>query len=161
MELRRFLGGSDGKEVNNLSALQEIWVLSLAGKRFPGEGNGYPLQYSCLENSKDRGTWYATVHEVTKNQTWMSDQHFHFFSWEIKFPSCLWTTKSTCYNYWASSSGPCTPQLERNMRVATRQAFVLQLRPNTSNINKERNQCFFKNHKTDSCNFTLIPSLID
>ena len=33
--------------------------------RSPGEGNGYPLQYSCLENSMDRGAWRTTVHEVT------------------------------------------------------------------------------------------------
>ena len=35
----------------------------------PGEGNGYPLQYSCLENSMDRGTWQATVHGVTESDT--------------------------------------------------------------------------------------------
>ena len=34
--------------------------------RYPGEGNGNPLQYSCLENPKDRGAWQATVHRVTK-----------------------------------------------------------------------------------------------
>ena len=34
--------------------------------RSPGEGNGYPLQYSCLENSMDRGAWEATIHGVTK-----------------------------------------------------------------------------------------------
>ena len=34
--------------------------------RFPGGGNGNPLQYSCLENSKDRGSWWATVHGVAK-----------------------------------------------------------------------------------------------
>ena len=34
--------------------------------RSPGEGNGHPLQYSCLENPMDRGAWQATVHEVTK-----------------------------------------------------------------------------------------------
>ena len=33
----------------------------------PGEGNGTPLQYSCVENSMDRGTWQATVHGVTKD----------------------------------------------------------------------------------------------
>jgi len=33
------------------------------------EGNGYPLQCSCLENSKDRGAWWATIHWVTKIQT--------------------------------------------------------------------------------------------
>ena len=37
--------------------------------RSPGEGNGNPFQYSCLENPMDRGAWQATVHGVTKNQT--------------------------------------------------------------------------------------------
>ena len=37
--------------------------------RSPGEGNGYPLQYSCLENATDRGGWWATVHGVAKSQT--------------------------------------------------------------------------------------------
>ena len=41
--------------------------------RFPGEENGYPLQYACLENSMDRGTWQAIVHGVTKSQTGLSD----------------------------------------------------------------------------------------
>ena len=39
----------------------------------PGEGNGYPLQYSCLENPMDRGAWWATVHGIMKNQTGQSD----------------------------------------------------------------------------------------
>ena len=37
--------------------------------RFPGEMNGYSLQYSCLENPMDRGAWRAIVHSVTKSQT--------------------------------------------------------------------------------------------
>ena len=37
--------------------------------RSPREGNGYPLQYSCLEDSMDRGAWQATVHGVTRSQT--------------------------------------------------------------------------------------------
>ena len=37
--------------------------------RFPGEGNGNPHQYSCLENSMDGGAWWATVHGVAKSQT--------------------------------------------------------------------------------------------
>ena len=40
-----------------------------------GEGNGYPLQYSCLENSMDRGAWQATVHGVTKSWIQLSDFH--------------------------------------------------------------------------------------
>ena len=35
--------------------------------RSPGDGNGYPLQYSCLENPVDRGAWWATIHGVTKS----------------------------------------------------------------------------------------------
>ena len=41
--------------------------------RSPGVGNGNPLQYSCLENSMDRGAWKAVVHEVTKSQTQLSN----------------------------------------------------------------------------------------
>ena len=40
---------------------------------FPGEGNGNPLQYSCLENPMDRGAWQATVHGISKSQTQLSD----------------------------------------------------------------------------------------
>ena len=46
-------------------------------KRSPGEGNSYPLQYSCLENPMDRGAWWATVHGVTESWTQLSDEHFH------------------------------------------------------------------------------------
>ena len=41
--------------------------------RSSGEGNGNPLQYSCLENTMDRGAWWAIVHGVTKSQTQLSD----------------------------------------------------------------------------------------
>jgi len=41
----------------------------LGGEDPPGEGNGNPLQYSCLENPTDRATWWATVHGVTQSQT--------------------------------------------------------------------------------------------
>ena len=41
--------------------------------RCPAEGNGNPLQYSCLENPMDRGAWWATVHGVTKSQTRLSN----------------------------------------------------------------------------------------
>ena len=41
--------------------------------RFPGEGNGNPLQYSCLENPMDRGAWRATVYRVAKSQTRLKD----------------------------------------------------------------------------------------
>ena len=56
-----FLGGSDGKESTcNAGDLGSIPGL----ERSPGEGSGYPLQYSGLENSVDRGAWQTTVHEA-------------------------------------------------------------------------------------------------
>ena len=57
--------------VKNLSAMQEMQdmqVRSLCQEDPPGEGNGNPLQYSCLENPMDRGAWQATVPGVTKSQ---------------------------------------------------------------------------------------------
>ena len=59
-----FSGGSDGKE----SAHNEGDPGLIRGSgRSPGEGNGYPLQYSCLENPMDRGAWQDTVHGITKS----------------------------------------------------------------------------------------------
>jgi len=58
--------GSDGKE----STCNAGDLGSIPGSgRSPGEGNGSPLQYSCLENSMDRGPWWATVHGIEKSQT--------------------------------------------------------------------------------------------
>ena len=60
-----FPGGSESKE----SARDgETRVRPLSQEDSPGQGNGYPLQYSCLENSMDRGAWWATVRGVTKSQ---------------------------------------------------------------------------------------------
>ena len=42
--------------------------------RSPGEGNGNPLQYSCLENPMDGGAWWATVHGISKSQTRLSER---------------------------------------------------------------------------------------
>ena len=65
-----FPGGSVGKD----SPCNEGDSGSIPGLgRYSGEGNGNLLQYSCLENSMDRGTWWATVHGVTKSQTRLSD----------------------------------------------------------------------------------------
>ena len=67
---RDFPGGSDGKEsAFNTRDMGSI----LESGTSPGEGNGYPCQYSCLENSMNRGTWQAIVHGVTKSQTQLSN----------------------------------------------------------------------------------------
>ena len=47
--------------------------------RSPGEGNGNPLQYSCLENSVNRGAWHAIAHGVTKSRTQVSTYTLIFF----------------------------------------------------------------------------------
>ena len=69
-----FLGGSDCKEsacnVGDLGSMSELG-------RSPEQGNSYPLQYSGLENSMDRGAFQATVHGVTKNWTRLSNFRFH------------------------------------------------------------------------------------
>ena len=65
-----FSGGSDGKE----SACNAGDHSSISGLgRSPGEGNGNPFQYSCLEDPMDGGAWQATVHGVTKSQTQLSN----------------------------------------------------------------------------------------
>ena len=61
-----FPGGSDGKESAHNAG--DLGLISGSG-RFPGEGNGNALQYSCLENSVDRGAWRATVHEISESDT--------------------------------------------------------------------------------------------
>ena len=67
--------------------MQETWVLSLGLGRSLEEENGYPLQYSCLENSVDRRAWWTVVHEVAKSWTRLSD--FHFASLEQMAFLCL------------------------------------------------------------------------
>ena len=70
-----FPGGSEVKvsawNAEDLGSIPE-------SERSPGEGNGNPLQYSCLENSMDGGAWWATVHRVAKSQTWLSNFTFTF-----------------------------------------------------------------------------------
>ena len=74
--LPRWLGG---KDCLSMQETQELRVPT------PGVGNGNPLQYSCLENSMDRGAWQARVHGVTKCQTWLSDwAHTHYCSSSTK-----------------------------------------------------------------------------
>ena len=65
-----FSGGSDSKESACNAGVSGL-ILGLG--RSPGEGNGNPLQYFCLENPMDRGAWRATVHGVIKSQTQLND----------------------------------------------------------------------------------------
>ena len=68
--LSGFPSGSDGKE--SMYDVGDLGSIPGLGKS-PGEGNGYPLQYSCLENPMDRGAWRAIVHKVAKSWIRPSD----------------------------------------------------------------------------------------
>ena len=59
--------------VKNMPANARDAGLAPGPERFPGEGNGNPLQYSCLENPKERGAWQTRVHGVPKTRTQLSD----------------------------------------------------------------------------------------
>ena len=75
-----WLLGSDGKA----SACNEGDLGSIPGSgRSPGEGNGNPLWYSCLENPMDRGAWWAAVHGVAKSWTQLSDFTFTYLKYEL------------------------------------------------------------------------------
>ena len=80
-----FPGGSDSKA--STCNAGDLHSISGSG-RSPGEGNGNPLQYSCLENSMDGGTWWATVHGVAKSQTRLNA--FTFFHYENKRQTTKW-----------------------------------------------------------------------
>ena len=85
--------------VKNLPAMQETWVWPLGWEDPLGKGNGYPLQYTGLENSMD-----YIVHGVAKSQTQLSDFHFHFtFTSDIYGMSSLSTVlwmAATVLNEW-------------------------------------------------------------
>ena len=72
-----FPGSSEGKE--SACSVGDPGLIPELG-RSPGEGNGNPLQYSCLENSMERGAWRVIVHAVAKTQTQLSDYHTHTHS---------------------------------------------------------------------------------
>ena len=103
-----FVGGSDHKRFA-CNAGDPGSILGLG--RSPGEGNGYPLQYSCLENSLDRGAWKTTIHEVAKSWTRLSNwAHTHAMKGEAEEP---WQDrrKAALRIHWIGSS-------EQSLQVA-------------------------------------------
>ena len=75
--------GSDGEE--SAYNAGDLGLIPRLG-RSPGEGNGNPVLYSCLENSMDRGAWQTTFHGVTKSQTWTGQSMYFVLSFITIFP---------------------------------------------------------------------------
>ena len=86
LETVGFPGGSMVKKLPALQEIQEmcVWIPGLG--RSPAEGNGNPLQYSCLGNPMDRRAWQTTVHAVTESWTQLS---MHACEQEIQVPDNL------------------------------------------------------------------------
>ena len=97
------LGFPGGSVVKNLSANARNAGLIPGWGRFPGEGNGKLLQYSCLENSMDRGTWQAIVHGVATSWTQLSDWE-HIYSHQL---SILRTIALHNSEWWIQSPSGC------------------------------------------------------
>ena len=112
------MGFPGGPEVKNLPANTGDMGSTPGSGRSPGEGNGNPLQYSCLENPVDRWAWWATVHRVAKesDMTWqLNNECIHVnpslpVPSTLSFPQLCPQVHSLClhlYSYPAgSSSGP-------------------------------------------------------
>ena len=90
---KSFPGGSDGKE----SACSVGDPGSIPGSgRSPGEGNGNPFQYPCLDNSVDRGAWQAIVHGLAESDM---TERLHFPVQGDLDPTCCGAAKPVCLNY--------------------------------------------------------------
>ena len=117
-----FPGGSDG----NASAYSagDLGLITGSGTS-PGEGNGNPLQYSCLENPMDGGAWWATVHGVKKSRTRLSDFTFTF---------SLITEKPQTVSPWTGSGHGLVPRLSTQHSVYFKLVFpsILLLRHENS-----------------------------
>ena len=86
------MGFPDGSGLKNLPADEDVALIPSPG-RSPGEGNGNPLQHSCLENPIDGGAWRATVHGVAKSQTLLNGQtttiiisNYNMWLWKLTNP---------------------------------------------------------------------------
>ena len=115
-----FPSGSNGKEpacnVGDLGSIPE-WG------RSPGEGHDNPLQYSCLENPMDRGTWQATIHGAAKSQTQLSNIHSHTHSHNLRLPR--WPSgKESAYQYRGHGFSPWGDPLEEAMVTYSSSFFL-------------------------------------
>ena len=87
-----FPGGSESRE--SACNVGDLGLIPGSG-RSPGEGNGSPFPYSCLENSMDRGAWWATVQGAAKSWTWLSDYIFFSAFFMVQLSHLYRTTGKT------------------------------------------------------------------
>ena len=80
----------------------------------PGGGNGNPFQYSCMENSMDRGAWRATIHRVAKSWTWLSNFTFTFI--QLKYVNWNFDRNLKAH----------LPSLSHHVRNSRTRAFPIQ-----------------------------------
>ena len=97
--------------VKHLPEMRETRVRSLGREDSPREGNGNPLQYSCLEYSMDGGPWWATVHRVTKTQTRLRDFTFFLFGGKESASQC----RGYRFDPWTGKIPHASEQLSPNV----------------------------------------------
>ena len=98
-------------ELKNSSNYFTVYLLGYTMYPYFGEGNGTPLQYSCLENPMDGGAWWAAVHGITRSRTRLSDFtftfHFHALEKAMAIHSSVlaWRIPGTAEPGWLPSMG--------------------------------------------------------
>ena len=110
---------------------------AFAVRRSPGEGNGNPLQYSCLENSLEGGAWWATVHGVAKSQTQLRNftsltQVHKFHSTSDKHSICWWCLSHSHKTYavlYETISAAEGKEVEKSTSLLTFQSLSLGGKP--------------------------------
>ena len=108
--------------INTLQEVQQTQIRSLGREDSPGEGNGNPLQYSCLENATDRGAWRASVHGVTKSRTQLTNTCARF-----SFDVCTSNLRN-CRRRWEAPGCGISLASQRRERHWPRQSHSLQER---------------------------------
>ena len=86
-----------------------------------GEGNGNPLQYSCLENPMDRGAWWATVHGVAKSRTQLSDFSLLPYAQKVQ------TTNSSFFNWRINALQCCVSLCSTTVYISHNYAYIPSL----------------------------------
>ena len=92
---------ADGKDA--ACNTEDVGLIPGSG-RSPGEGSGYPLQYSCLGNSMGRGAWWATVHGITKESDMTEKLTLSLFLFQILFPFRFYIHLFWLFRLWIFSS---------------------------------------------------------